>query len=950
MNAPENSPFVIRHSNYVICLLVLLPVAALFGPVFFSDRSFAMRDAAHFYHPLFEWTAREWGRGRIPLWNPDENCGIPIVADASSSVFYPGKLLFALPLDFDLKYKLYVIGHVILAAAGSYLLARHWKTSQMAAGVAALAYACGGNVVFQYCNIVFLLGAAWLPFAALAADKMLRGRSWRNAIWLGAVLALMILGGEPQTAYHALLMTGLYALVLNWGNTQSQNQTTSAGLWQRLVGNSFLHNILLVGLAASIGFLLAAVQILPSSEASQESERAAYRRPRSIYEAAAYAKDVYAGQLPDVDHPVQEINRGLFGHSDPTTHHERAYHFSVGPWRYVEMIWPNITGRMFPTHRRWLSLWPTEGRIWTPTLYMGLLPILLAVAQLRLRRADERTRWLSWLVLIFTLGGLGWYGLGWIAREFCTIVLRMDAEKFPLGSQVGGVYWLMTTLLPTYVNFRYPAKLLVVSALALSQLAAIGWDRLFEEKREWFVRVLKGLGGASVLLLVAAWGVATWLAAVLAPGAKDSLWKDQLTSFLRQHTDASLGPFDWRGSCADVQWAFLQTTVVCVALLWLLRKAWQEPQQRAKWQLATLLLVALDLAVANSWLVPTAPAEIWREAPAAAKLMTGEHPRVFRTNLGGGWRPIEFGRAASRERMAELTAWERDTLFPKYGLTHSIGLVESYGSLKSVHYESLLHVARGYGPSQPKEAGRPLPPGSTLQLLGTDYLLIPDTYVPGTKDKLFAEKVLSTAPPAAAATLWKMKSTFPRVWVVHEVVKLPPLSRRLDLEALDNRALEVLFPVDPLTKKRSTRNLRATAVVETEETIDLSSAPGNNPATPSQAETCQIVSYEPTRVKIEVALASPGLVVLSDTYAPGWVALLRSADGEQAVQQEIPIFRTNRVFRGVIVPAGKHILIYEYRPTSFYRGAAVSVLAWLGLGIATLVGVLRRRKRTSMPS
>ena len=35
---------------------------------------------------------------------------------------------------------------------------------------------------------------------------------------------------------------------------------------------------------------------------------------------------------------------------------------------------------------------------------------------------------------------------------------------------------------------------------------------------------------------------------------------------------------------------------------------------------------------------------------------------------------------------------------------------------------------------------------------------------------------------------------------------------------------------------------------------------------------------EPTRVKIEVALTRPGLVVLSDTYAPGWVALLRSAE------------------------------------------------------------------------
>ena len=939
----ENSQahsFVIRHSGFILCLLVLLPVAALFGPVLFTDRSFAMRDAAHFYHPLFEWTASEWGQGRIPLWNLDENCGIPIVADASSSVFYPGKLVFALPLDFVLRYKVYVIGHVLLAAVGSFLLARHWKASPIAAGVAALAYACGGNVVFQYCNIVFLLGAAWLPFAALAADQMLVHRSWRAALLLGVVLALMILGGEPQAAYHALLMTGLYAIVLGRRQTECHDKALATGLWPRLSGSSFLRSILLIGLAASVGFLLAAVQVLPSSEASQESERAAYRRPRSIYEAAASA-DLSAG----------EIAQGLFGQPDPTTHHERAYHFSVGPWRYVEFIWPNITGRMFPTHRRWLSLWPAEGRIWTPTLYMGLLPILLAVAQLRLRRADARTRWLSWLVVIFALGGMGWYGLGWLAREFCTGVLRMDADKLPFGSQVGSVYWLMTTLLPTYVNFRYPAKLLVVSGLALSQLAAIGWDRLFEEQRGRFIKVLKWLGGTSGVLLAIAWGVSTWLSAVLAPGSKDSPWKDRLTTFLRQHADASLGPFDWRGSCADVQWAFLQTTVVCAALIWLLHKAWKEPLQTAKWQLATLLLVAVEMAISNYWLVPTAPAAIWREPPAVAKLLKAEgHPRVFRSNLGGGWRPIEFRRTSSRERMSELTEFERDTLFPKYGLTHGIGLVESYGSLKSVHYESLLYVARGFGPPQPNEQSGQLLPGSTLRLLGTDYLMIPDTYVPGTKDKLFADKVLSDQPPAAAATLWKMKSTFPRAWVVHDVVTLPPLPRRLDLDSLDARAMEVLYPADPLTKKRIARNFRTTSVVETKEAIDLAPVPGNNTATASPSESCHIIPSEPTRVEIEVALDSPGLVVLSDTYAPGWVAHLRSADEEPAARRKIPIYRTNRVFRGAIVPAGKHILTYEYRPTSFYRGAAVSVLAWLALGIAMLVGILRRQKQTSKPS
>ena len=922
-------------------LVILLPAVMLFGPVLFTDRSFAMRDAAHFYHPLFEWTTREWASGRVPLWNPQENCGMPVLADASSSVFYPGKLLFALPLEFSFRYKLYVVGHVVLAAGGAYLLARHWKTSQFAASVAALSYSCGGNVVFQYCNVVFLVGAAWLPFAALAADKMLVGRSWRSALWLAIVLALMILGGEPQAAYHVLLITGIYAVILSLGAKREKGGQSPRG-WRRIAASPFVQRTLLLGLAALAGFLLAAVQVLPSAEASRDSERAAYRRPRTIYEAASFGRS------------GSEVAQGLFGQPDPTTHHERAYHFSVGPWRLTEFIWPNIGGRMFPTQRRWLSLLPAEGRIWTPTLYMGLLPLLLALAQWRLRRGDERTRWMSWLVLLFTLGSFGWYGLGWIAREFCVIVLRMDGEKFPIGSQVGGVYWLMTTLLPAYVNFRYPAKLLVVVALALSQLAAFGWDQLFEEKRERLLRVLKWLGGISAALLVIAWGFSLWLQQVLGQGSGESAAKTRLTAFFDQHRDGSLGPSDWQRSIIDVELSLLQTSVVCGVLLWLLGQAWKQPEQRPKWQLAALLLVVLDLATANYWLVPAAPASIWRDAPAAAEAIAreaagdkvataGEHPRVFRANLTG-WRPEIFRQQSSPQRMSELAAWERDTLFPKYGLNHGISLVESYGSIKPVHYESLLLVARTYGQPQPGESGRPLPSPTALRLLGAEYLILPEHYVPAAKDKpLFATRIAPDDPPAAGTALWKMNSMFPRAWIVHQVEVLPPLSGRLDLDAIDSRALDVLFPQKPGTSQRTARDFRAVAVVETTEPISLEPAADQALANLPAEDSCHIVHDQPTEVRIEATLTAPGVLVLSDQFAPGWVARLESAEGPKAVHLELPIYRTNRVFRGVVVPAGKHTVIYQYHPASFYRGAGISIFAWLAIGLFAIIGVLRRK-------
>ena len=192
-------------SRWIVPLVIIAPVVAIFAPVLFSDRSFAFRDGAHFYHPLFQWITQEWGHGRIPLWNPQENCGLPVLADATSSIFYPGKLIFILPLPFAWLYKVYIVGHVVLAAASMYACARRLNASEQSAALAAIAYACGGNVVFQYCNVVFLVGAAWLPAALLAIELIVPCPSWSAPASFALAMATILPGPGPQITYQPLL-------------------------------------------------------------------------------------------------------------------------------------------------------------------------------------------------------------------------------------------------------------------------------------------------------------------------------------------------------------------------------------------------------------------------------------------------------------------------------------------------------------------------------------------------------------------------------------------------------------------------------------------------------------------------------------------------------------------------------------------------------------------------
>jgi uncharacterized membrane protein YfhO len=99
----------------------------------------------------------------------------------------------------------------------------------------------------------------------------------------------------------------------------------------------------------------------------------------------------------------------------------------------------------------------------------------------------------------------------------------------------------------------------------------------------------------------------------------------------------------------------------------------------------------------------------------------------------------------------------------------------------------------------------------------------------------------------------------------------------------------------------------------------------------------EIVAYAPERVEIDVQAERPGLLVLSDTYFPGWRAWVDDVETE--------ILRANGLFRAVALSAGVHRVRFEYRPASLRFGAALSA-ASLGLLCAVpLAARLRRRSR-----
>ncbi len=98
----------------------------------------------------------------------------------------------------------------------------------------------------------------------------------------------------------------------------------------------------------------------------------------------------------------------------------------------------------------------------------------------------------------------------------------------------------------------------------------------------------------------------------------------------------------------------------------------------------------------------------------------------------------------------------------------------------------------------------------------------------------------------------------------------------------------------------------------------------------------RIQRYENSLVAIQVAASDDGILVLADSFYPGWKAFV---DGK-----ETRIVRANHFFRAVAFPRGEHWIEFRYEPQSFKLGLIISSLTLTCLVVISLGLLLRQRK------
>jgi hypothetical protein len=100
-------------------------------------------------------------------------------------------------------------------------------------------------------------------------------------------------------------------------------------------------------------------------------------------------------------------------------------------------------------------------------------------------------------------------------------------------------------------------------------------------------------------------------------------------------------------------------------------------------------------------------------------------------------------------------------------------------------------------------------------------------------------------------------------------------------------------------------------------------------STPQPGGQAEIREYRANRVTADVISETGGRLILTDLMSPGWVVTI---DDQPAAALTI-----EKMYRGVDVPPGGHLVAWDYRPQSLFTGALISLAAACGVCVAGLL-------------
>ena len=335
--------------------------------------------------------------------------------------------------------------------------------------------------------------------------------------------------------------------------------------------------------------------------------------------------------------------------------------------------------------------------------------------------------------------------------------------------------------------------------------------------------------------------------------------------------------FQWLVSELSV--ALVRTSLLAGLAWWVAQRAVRavSPSRRARWAAVFPLLILTDLLGAHIADVPTVDPGYWTSPPESVKLLKSDSSliRVFCMADKSAAEPGYTWRPIDFFSVRDTLDWSLPIVW---------GVRSAKGETPMIARRVVDYTANV------------LPGKGRFDIEGVSHIVTGRSYL---------GRMITSAPErAGAAFIARNQKVLPRARLAGSPVYVE-----------DERSAAAA-----LYRLSSDSQLRDHLLVE-DPSHPL-------PADATVSGTARIIEELPERVVIEADAETPAYLVLSDTYDPGWSA---TVDGKAA-----PIRPAYVAFRAVFLAAGKHRVVFSYRPAGFelglklsYGGVLLGLLLWL---------------------
>jgi hypothetical protein len=814
-------------------LLLLVLVAAVFheaivSPVSGWVLSRPEGDVGTLYYYWRAFGFGEMAKGNLPLWNPFVLCGTPFAAYPESGLFYPPNLIFLfLPVAAAINLSFFL--HLFLLALFQYAYLKKLGLGALPALLGASSLSLSAPVILHVHagHLSNVCALSWVPLVFLCLEDFRRRRRILSAALAGGLCGLQLLSGHVQYVYYTLLLGVLYLVC---------DLALEFPSWRGKVPRWLA--------GAAVFFIFAAgfssVQSLPAAEVSRES----FRKSADIAWSA---------------------------------------NFSLPPLNLLTFFLPDALGDSVR------GLYWGQYYFWEMCAYLGIAPLLLALAGIFIRRDRMILRFFILAVLAVLLA------------------LGASTPLFPF----------LHRFLPGFGLFRGSAKLLFFAAFFISVLSAVGAECLRSHRGKKVV--LRSIGGVCALVFLA-----SSLFLITAPRDPPEWWKNWVRETLTEgrHYDIVVpGQPEW--------WKDLmrETPPETNYPAFTRRLVEKSPFASAGWGIfrsAFLRLGIVSLALAAIFIIAVPPvvgplceraylrrlteaADIRRARliPLALLVLTLLEliPWARRFSSGFAAAPLSWPSGEAEFFRSRTEPYRYSSLDPgdfNRGMLAGYPCLLGYQADASLRFLEYVSVSQGTG-AMPEEL-LPLIERSSplLDLLNWRYVI-------GPAGSIQEESGFRKVYESGGREIGESVRAWPRALISggEKVVG----GREAALSELARRGY------DP----------RRCIVLEDAPAAAASGGTGS----------ARVVASGTGELTVEAELSASGWLLLADAFAPGWKA---SVDGKES-----RIYRANYLLRAVFLEGGKHRVVFSYRPLSFRIGGALSLLSLIALAVWSLRAARRSR-------